>query len=293
MSDNLAAEVVCTKLAYQLTPDERVDLLVAVAQSMLNDQLAQGRQQEIAKVFSVLKTAVAQFWKRLIAGKLASLIVKWKKIANKNATSYDVGKLHAKISLLPIEKRQNHRNIAKAIGVSTTTICTLVQRGILICTRQNLKPLLNATHREARLAWANERLGFVQDASNDGTAGSQVSIHTAAADNMMLTVHMDKKCFFAQVDGGKVYLTPKELAPLDQVQHKSHITKVMFLAAVAWPRKVGGYHKVWWDGKIGLLPFAEPTVTKRKSKNRPAGEWIMKPVLAYKDVMRRKTIAIG
>ena len=79
MSDNLAAEVVCTKLAYQLTPDERVDLLVAVAQSMVNDQLAQGRQQEIAKVFSVLKTAVAQFWKRLIAGKPASLIVKSKK----------------------------------------------------------------------------------------------------------------------------------------------------------------------------------------------------------------------
>ena len=64
---------------------------------------------------------------------------------------------------------------------------------------------------------------------------------------MMLTVHMDKKWFFLQADRGKVYIPQDKLAPAEYAQHKSHITKLMFVGVIAQPWKVGGYAKIWWE----------------------------------------------
>jgi hypothetical protein len=49
---------------------------------------------------------------------------------------------------------------------------------------------------------------------------------------------------------------PGEAPPKRRTRHKSHILKVMFLAAIARPRYDGAGNCVF-DGKIGMWPFVE------------------------------------
>ena len=49
-------------------------------------------------------------------------------------------------------------------------------------------------------------------------------------------VMVDEKWFFVKKDWQKYYLRDGEEAPVSKVEHKSHIKKVMFLAAVVRPR---------------------------------------------------------
>ena len=57
-----------------------------------------------------------------------------------------------------------------------------------------------------------------------------------------------------------------------KVQHKSHIEKIMSLAALGQPQKV-----IWkgeeidFDGEIGLFPCAEEVAARRASKAGPKG----------------------
>jgi hypothetical protein len=71
-----------------------------------------------------------------------------------------------------------------------------------------------------------------------------------------------------------VWLSPDEPDPQQSTRHKSHIIKVMFLAAVAQPR-FNAAGECTFDGKIGMWPFAELQPAKRNSVNRPHGtmEW--------------------
>jgi hypothetical protein len=60
------------------------------------------------------------------------------------------------------------------------------------------------------------------------------------------------------------------------VVHKSHIQKVMFLAAVGIPQeKPDGS---WFDGKIGIWRVQEPTTALRSSVLRSAGTEVTKSV---------------
>ena len=49
-------------------------------------------------------------------------------------------------------------------------------------------------------------------------------------------IHVDEKWFHIKKVAKKYYLGPNELPPERTTCHKSHITKVMFLCAVARPR---------------------------------------------------------
>ena len=74
---------------------------------------------------------------------------------------------------------------------------------------------------------------------------------------------------------------------------QEHIKKVMFLAAVARPRCLDRRTETWFDGKICILPFTERYTTVRRSKNRPAGEEVLRTVAANKESMRQLTILVG
>ena len=50
-------------------------------------------------------------------------------------------------------------------------------------------------------------------------------------------VHVDEKWFYLTKINHRIYLVPGEVGPTRQVQSKRFIPKVMFLAAVAEPRK--------------------------------------------------------
>ena len=106
-------------------------------------------------------------------------------------------------------------------------------------------------------------------------------------------IHVDEKWFYLTNDQENYILLDDEPDPLRTVKHKSHIDKVMFLAATAKPRW-DPHKKCWFDGKLGIWPFAEKIAAKRSSVNRPAGtlEWKTYNVnrLEYLKMMVEKVI---
>ena len=67
------------------------------------------------------------------------------------------------------------------------------------------------------------------------------------------------------------------------INHKSHITKVMFLCAVVRPQ-YNPCAKSWWDGKLGIWPIGDGEPAKQKSKNRPKGTLVWKNKMVTKEV---------
>ena len=64
-------------------------------------------------------------------------------------------------------------------------------------------------------------------------------------------VHVDEKWFYLTRDQENYIMVDDEPDPQRTVKHKSHVEKVMFLAATAKPRW-DAHKKQWFDGKIGL-----------------------------------------
>ena len=81
---------------------------------------------------------------------------------------------------------------------------------------------------------------------------------------------MDEKWFFLTEEHLKLYVMPGQAALERSVRHKSHILKVVFLAAIARPcyNETG---KCTFDGKIDIWPFLERVATRRTSIRHPAG----------------------
>jgi hypothetical protein len=98
-------------------------------------------------------------------------------------------------------------------------------------------------------------------------------------------IHVDEKWFYLTHDGRQFILADDETKPYRHVKHKSHLTKVMFLCAVAHPRFVAST-KQWWDGKLGIWPVGEWVPAKRSSVNRPCGSLVWKNTSITRDVYR-------
>ena len=67
------------------------------------------------------------------------------------------------------------------------------------------------------------------------------------------------------------------------VKHKSHITKVMLLCAVARPC-FNPCSNSWWDGKLGIWPIGDWELVKQKLKNRPKGTLVWENKIVTKEV---------
>ena len=114
-----------------------------------------------------------------------------------------------------------------------------------------VKPTLTDDHREARLAFC--RLYLNQDWSE--------------------WIDIDEKWFYTIKAYSKRKLPPGASLPHETVRHKSHIPKVMFIAAMARPKP--GQH----DGKIGMWRISEPLKWTRKSNGKHVqGEWYEKDI---------------
>ncbi|KAF0731421.1 hypothetical protein Ae201684P_007029 [Aphanomyces euteiches] len=83
-------------------------------------------------------------------------------------------------------------------------------------------------------------------------------------------VHADEKWFNVTMVKRMFYAYKDEVIPVRRVKSKTHISKVMFLAAVAKPR-YDYNRRQYFDGKIGIWPFLEAIPAKRLSKNRQKG----------------------
>ena len=97
--------------------------------------------------------------------------------------------------------------------------------------------------------------------------------------DMMDHIHVDDKWFFLSWQKERHLLLPEEKNPKWYVKSTLHITKVMFLCAVACPHFNPSANS-WWDGKLAIWPIGDWEPAKRASKNQPRGTlvWKNKPV---------------
>ena len=96
-------------------------------------------------------------------------------------------------------------------------------------------------------------------------------------------IHIDKKWLYLMKDGQHFIIAVDEEEPYRHVQHKSFLTKIMFLCAVARPR-YDMRRNAWFDGKIGIWPIGKWEPAKRSSKKRAKGTPVWKNQCITRDV---------
>ena len=90
-------------------------------------------------------------------------------------------------------------------------------------------------------------------------------------------IHVDEKLFKIEKVRRSYILAPWEDPPPRSSHNKRFIGQLMFLCVVAKPRWDAG-RNCWFDGKLGIWPFAELVPARRSSKNRPAGTPVLTAV---------------
>ena len=108
--------------------------------------------------------------------------------------------------------------------------------------------------------------------------------------DMLDWIHLDEKWFFLTQKKERYLLLPEEKNTKCCVKHKSHITKVMFLCAVACPRFNPSANS-WCDRKLGIWPIGDWEPVKCKSKNTPRGTPVWKNKTVTKEIYRELLIS--
>ena len=93
--------------------------------------------------------------------------------------------------------------------------------------------------------------------------------------DMHVQIHVDEKWFFLMREKERYLLHQDEKNLKHCVKHKLHITKVMFLCAVARPCLNPCYNS-WWDSKLRIWPIRHWEPAKQQLKNRPKGTLVWK-----------------
>jgi hypothetical protein len=163
------------------------------------------------------------------------------------------------------------------------------------------RPTLTDKHHATRLSFVNEKIEGASPLSTTRTSTPTGTYYTPQFN----VIHIDEKWFNMMPVKERVYCAHDEEPPQIKTRHKSHIPKVMFLAAIARPRRHrrqvscnGNYENGathgfnlaideegketlvdcsdnagwYWDGKVGIFPVVEYTPAQRTSTNREKGK---------------------
>ena len=173
----------------------------------------------------------------------------WKLIPQKNCgrqSIYLTEVVQEGVKNLLLWKRHTQRKLAMSMGVLKTTVdCWIVGWTIRVhC--NSLKPVLTEENKVARLLMA---LHF------------RDPVDLTKYHDMLDQIHLDEKWFFFTQKKERYLLLPEEKTPKHCIKNKSHITKVMFLCAVAHPRFNPSANS-WWDGKLGIWPIGDWELAK-------------------------------
>ena len=123
------------------------------------------------------------------------------------------------------------------MGVALSTVQRmLLHRDVRCVHTSSLKPTLMEENKMSRMELA---LSFI-DKNN-----------TSKFKNMEDLIHIDEKWFYLMKDGQRFIIGADEEEPYRHVRHRSFLTKIMFLCAVAMPR-YDTRKNTWFDGKIGI-----------------------------------------
>lgn len=244
--------------------------------------LAHGAIGRAAKNFGVSSPAISNLWKHMKAnfanGKLTASPLKEKR---KYPLLYCRDELMIQIAAIPHCRRRTLRDMANDLGIGKSTLQRIVRSekaedgGCYVVAHTNsLLPELTDEHKVARVLYALSKL----------------DLETGCFSSFLQDVHVDEKWFEMTPNRVRVYLTKHEKEsndlPIRKVAHKSHVTKIMFLAATARPR-YDNDGNCTFDGKIGIWPIVKRTPALRNSRNRPAGTMVTTPLNVSQRIYRQ------
>eukprot|EP00903_Cladosiphon_okamuranus_P008822 g8449.t1 len=278
-NDDAAAATAAPSKRRNLSQQERRAALDDLLALSTNGELHRGDLGVVGEKFGTTRHSMARLWKQYKKEKADG-------VPNPGAQSRRAGRAGRKpmdltpfieaLRNIPLKLRTTQRSIAAAIGMKLSTFHNHMEDLGVKPHSRFLKPLLTTAGKKQRLRWARR-----------WTAAAAAG--TRKFHGMGNIVHVDEKWFYICKDGQKYYLFDDENPPSRKVQHKSHITKVMFLGVVARPRRNTANNSSF-SGKIGIYPFTEKVRAQRHSRNRPAGALETKTVEVTKERYKKMMI---
>lgn len=264
----------------KLSVQQKTQMITELVADSVNGRLKRGALKTAAERWQCGLQTVYRAWRaysdQLERGRVGiSFPTASSKSGRPRLSKESIADLHDRVSCLPIEKRSTLRSMSSALNIPRSTLHRYVKNDILRAHTISLQPMLSQEQRQKRLAFASSLLLHLP-------AGPHVS-------PLYDYVHLDEKWFYLVKSKRRVYLTPTEVAPRVRVKHKSHVPKIMFLCAVARPRRdpVSGAE---FDGRIGMWPFAEEAPARRSSRNRVAGTLELRAFPATKETYKRMVL---
>jgi hypothetical protein len=271
----------------EATSDQRKQivshLLLQVEHDTLPVKLKYGALKSTAIFFDISTRTISKIWKRARQSYDNPSIRAFRASPLKRSGRpkfYDRNAIREAILEVPINKRKTLRKLAAAIGVSHSTLARMKNDhdDCVIRPHSNaIKPTLEGHHKFARVLYAVAHMNLDMETYH----------------HYYDFVHVDEKWFFLTEADLFAYLVPGEAPPERSTRHKSHILKVMFLAAISRPR-YNADGDCTFDGKLGIWPFVESVVAQRGSIHRPAGTIERKPVSVtmekYKEFLIEKVV---
>ncbi|ETV77327.1 hypothetical protein H257_08773 [Aphanomyces astaci] len=220
----------------------------------------------VCSTYDVNPTTVWRIFKRGQATKAASGVANVATRIKGNTgrrPTFSPDEVEQRVKCIPLHKRQTYRSLAAATGLFVFVLWTYVRKKWMTCRSSWTRPYLKDSQKAARLDFYN---AFTTGSNN--------------IEDMLNMVHVDEKWFYLTKLRRRFLLWHDEKIMPRHLQSKSHITKVMFLVAVARPRED-------WDDEISCWKIVERGPAQRSSHNRPAGTEVLKTVTVTKDVYRK------
>jgi hypothetical protein len=202
-------------------------LLLLVKEGGPEQKLVRGTLTDVAKNFNVTAQTVRMFWKRARQSFADPAIEAFRASPLKKnfgpKQKYNRDEVREAILLVPLHKRKTLRKLASSLGIPTSTVHRMKTDpldNVIVPHSNVIKRRLHHYHLAARVFYTASNLDL-EDSHYHGSFN---------------LVHIDEKCFFLTEKQLHLYhLVPGKAVPYRSTRHKSHIFKVMFLAAVARP----------------------------------------------------------
>ena len=239
----------------EMSKSQRIQMVTMFQMLQTDNIMRSGAFTMVAKCFGMAHSTVHSLWNRVVCtcahGRIISPEFQTHKKNCGRPPIYPSEFICEGMKNIPLRKRRTQRKLAMLLGVSKTTVQHWIVDSTIRVHCNSLKPVLTEENKVARLIMALEACD-PQDPSKFL--------------DMMDRIHVDEKWFFLFQQRERYLLLPEEKNSKRCVKSKSHITKVMFLCAIAHPR-FNLSANAWWDGKLGIWPIGDWEPAKRASKN--------------------------
>jgi hypothetical protein len=236
-------------------------------------------KKDVAAIFEAHVRVVRRIWEMAEKQKALGQEVDVSNKRKGNCGRKPMDDILSLIPTIPLNRRSTVRSLARALGISPTTLYKKFKVGKIRRHSSTLKPALTEKNMK-------DRVDFCISMLDHTTLGDEAG---PSFGNMQNIIHIDEKWFYMTKKRRHYYLLPEEPDPERTVQNKNSIGKVMFLTAVTRPR-YDANGKVIFSGKVGVWPFVKVTPAAKKSKNREKGTLETKNIIVNREVMREYII---